>query len=59
MTLRCLAEKWNCLVEVVENRDDLATLGNVGCLLRYRPDRQNEKHNDILGVVVIDPPLNM
>ncbi|WP_456379366.1 baeRF10 domain-containing protein [Thiolapillus sp.] len=31
-----LAEKRNCQVEVVEMSDDLAALGGVGCLLRYR-----------------------
>ena len=35
-----LAEKWDCPVEVVERSDDLAALGGVGCLLRYRSDLQ-------------------
>jgi Bacterial archaeo-eukaryotic release factor family 10 len=30
-------------VEVVEQADALMSLGGVGCLLRYRPDRQDEK----------------
>lgn len=33
-----LAGKWDCPVEVVENSDDLAALGGVGCLLRFRAD---------------------
>jgi len=38
-----LAGKWGCPVEIVEKNDALAALGGVGCLLRYRPDLQNEK----------------
>ena len=41
-----LAGKWNCPVEVVENSDDLAALGGVGCLLRYQADLQSERSND-------------
>ena len=42
-----LAGKWDCPVEVVEVSDDLAALGGVGCLLRYRHDLQNEKSSDL------------
>ena len=42
-----LAGKWDCPVEVVECSDALAALGGVGCLLRYRPDLQNEKPSDV------------
>jgi hypothetical protein len=38
-----LAGKWDCPVEVVEKSNDLAALGGVGCLLRYRADLPNEK----------------
>ena len=36
--------KWDCPVEIVENSDDLAALGGVGCLLRYQTNLPQASH---------------
>lgn len=45
-----LAGKWDCPVEVVEISDDLAALGGVGCLLRYRQGLLNERSSDLAQI---------